>query len=387
MSSVRNGINILSALSCNLDSNILLASLPLFESDKVGAIEWSFDTLFNKPNIPEWFVQLLHAFSIENRLIGHGVYFSLFSGRWSVAQEGWLKHLEKISSQFKFDHISEHFGFMTGEDFHKGAPMNIPYTQSTLDIGRDRLGRIYNVCNCPVGLENLAFSYSLEEVKKHGNFLNQLLEPVNGFIILDLHNIYCQTKNFNISSDDLLDLYPLNRVREIHISGGSWDKSDLQPEKKIRRDTHDNAVPEEVFQLLSTVLSICKNVKYVVLEQLGTGLDTEESRIQFRNDFYQMDQIVQTQNSLKQRLDVNKFIPAVDISYTVPVENEILHMQQTELTGILENAIDYSTAMKQLKGSTLSNTAWEIENWDPYMIETALKIAQKWKHGFVSSND
>ena len=165
---------IYSSVACNLDSNILQASLPLLQAEKVEAIEWSFDTLYNHKNIPAWFVELLTAFGNEGRLIGHGVYFSLFFGKWTKSQQKWLDHLKKVTKNFRFDHITEHFGFMTGEDFHKGAPIGVPMTSSTLAIGQDRLKRIYNACQCPVGLENLAFAYSLDEVKRHGEFLNQL---------------------------------------------------------------------------------------------------------------------------------------------------------------------------------------------------------------------
>lgn len=372
-----------STLACNLDDNVLLACLPLFESEKVEAIEWSFDTLYKKRDIPEWFVSLLKIFSLENRLIGHGVYFSLFSGRWTEAQQQWLTHLEKISKHFRFDHISEHFGFMTGEDFHKGAPMNIPITSSTLEIGRDRLKRIYQACQCPVGLENLAFAYSLDEVKRHGHFLEQLVEPVNGFILLDLHNVYCQMKNFNLAGSEILSLYPLDRVREIHISGGSWDKSGILPEKEIRRDTHDEQVPEDVFELLSSTLPKCKNIKYVVLEQLGTGLQSEQSRMMFREDYDKMDKIVCKENTLINGRDTNSFMPELPIMLNEPIEDELLHQQQLELTSILENAGNYSMADRQLKESTLANSAWGIEQWDPYMTETAMRIARKWKDGFV----
>ena len=168
------------------------------EESRVEAIEWSFDTLFNFQQIPGWFLSLLHAFSNEKRLIGHGVFFSLFSGKWTSSQNDWLDQLRKTSTDFHFDHITEHFGFMTGKDFHHGAPLNIPYSRVTRDIGKDRLKRIQDACACPVGLENLAFSYSLDEVKRHGQFLEELLHPVNGFIILDLHNLYCQIHNFSI---------------------------------------------------------------------------------------------------------------------------------------------------------------------------------------------
>ena len=144
--------HIRSAVSCNLDNHLLQATLPLFAAEKVEAIEWSFDTLYKVREIPEWFVELLQAFGKEGRLIGHGVYFSLFSGKWTSEQQRWLDHLRKVSSHFSFDHISEHFGFMTGEDFHKGAPISVPYNSETLAIGIDRLQRIQDACSCHVGL-------------------------------------------------------------------------------------------------------------------------------------------------------------------------------------------------------------------------------------------
>lgn len=372
-----------SAISCNLDTNILLASLPLFEAEKVEAVEWSFDTLYKTPDVPSWFTDLLQAFSNENRLIGHGVFFSLFSGRWSDSQQAWLDHLAQLASRFRFDHISEHFGFMTGEDFHKGAPLSIPFTKKTVAIGQDRLKRIFNSCNCPVGLENLAFSYSLDEVKKHGAFLDQLVEPVNGFIILDIHNLYCQIHNFSIAFDDIIKLYPLHRVRELHVSGGSWEDSPLLPgKKKIRRDTHDDRVPEEVFQLLEHTIPKCAHLKYVVLEQLGTGLATPESRELFQKDFLRLDTIVQRQNSRRVEKNGNLFLPAAPFPLDAPVEDHILHAQQLELSAILETATTCQQAQQLLYASGLAHTDWEVEKWETCMLQTALAIAQKWKDGF-----
>lgn len=377
---------ILPAVACNLDADMLMASLPLFASEKVQAIEWSFDALFKVRNIPDWFVELLRAFSQENRLIGHGVFFSLFSGKWAAEQQQWLAHLQKVSTEFRFDHITEHFGFMTGADFHKGAPIGIPFTASTLAIGRDRLKRIANACQCPVGLENLAFSYSLDEVKKHGDFLDQLMEPVNGFIILDVHNLYCQIHNFDLEFDSIIDLYPLDRVREIHVSGGSWDDSGVAPGKKIRRDTHDDAVPAEVFHLLEQTMQRCPNLKYVVLEQLGTGLSTDSSRQKFQQDFYSLEALVQRQNSLPEHHPSGKtphsFLPDTPFELGGPEEDLTLHAQQMELSNILETAIHYDQARALLQASNLANTAWEVERWAPEMVETAVKIAQKWKRGF-----
>ncbi len=369
------------SISCNLDANILRASLPLFEADKIEAIEWSFDTLFKVKDLPAWFLELLETFSNANRLTGHGVYFSLFSGKWTNGQQNWLQQLKTLSAQFKFDHITEHFGFMTGENFHTGAPLSIPFTQTTLAIGQDRLKRIRDACNCAVGLENLAFAYTLDDVKKHGDFLSRLLEPVNGFIILDLHNIYCQLNNFDIAYENVINCYPLDLVREIHISGGSWENSIATPGKKIRRDTHDDAVPAEVFELLTQTIYKCANLKYAVLEQLGHALNTEEKIKSFQQDFIKLTTILD-KNTSRLNNTKNNFLPPSITINEQPLENAELYAQQSALSSILESASSYNHAIQLLHESGFSNTCWKTEEWQPYMLETAIAIAQKWKHGF-----
>ncbi|WP_345725733.1 DUF692 family multinuclear iron-containing protein [Chitinophaga polysaccharea] len=368
---------IFSTVACNLDNNILAACVPLMEAARVEAIEWAFDILYTAEQVPSWFEELLTAYSRENRLIGHGIFFSLFSGKWLPEQQQWLNHLRKTSRYYHFDHVTEHFGFMTGKDFHHGAPLNIPYTPVTLNIGRDRLRRMQDACECPIGLENLAFSYSLEEVKRHGDFLEKLLEPVNGFIILDLHNLYCQAYNFGLSFEALKGLYPMHLVREIHISGGSWEDSETMPGRIVRRDTHDDAVPEAVFIYLEKAIDFCPSLKYVVMEQLGTGLTTAGRQAAFRNDFHRMDQLIRNKN--RTAAPVNTFIPAPLSLPTLAIEDNFLYQQQLELSAILETAGSFDTLMEALQGSSLAHSDWQIESWDPAMIETAARIAQKWK--------
>ncbi|MDF7814828.1 DUF692 family multinuclear iron-containing protein [Hymenobacter sp. YC55] len=370
---------ILSSIACNLDANILSAAFPLLEEGKVEALEWSFDTLYWAEQVPDWFTELLSAYSEQKRLIGHGVFFSLLSSRWTKEQQQWLQKLQQLSLEFNFDHITEHFGFFTGQNFHYGAPLPIPYTDITLRIGQDRLKRIYEACQCPVGLENLAFAYSLDEVKQHGEFLEKLIEPVNGFVILDLHNLYCQLHNFSVSYDELIALYPMDRVREIHISGGSWEDSALGPDQKVRRDTHDDSVPKEVFQLLERTICRCPNLKYVVLEQLGNGLKTESSRTLFRHDFLEMERIVKLNASSLSTRPNELFLPPQLLLTGPAVEDEPLYEQQLQLSQILETAPSLERARQLLAASSLAQSDWKIESWEPYMLETAIHIAQKWK--------
>ena len=369
---------LLPSIACNLDTNILLASLPLFSSEKVQGIEWSFDTLFHLAEVPDWYEELLQTYSRANRLVGHGVFFSLFSGRWSEDQKTWLKHLEETAKKYTFDHVTEHFGFMTGANFHDGAPVPIPYTPTTLRLGQDRLQRIAQAAECPVGLENLAFAYTLEDVKQHGDFLANLLAPVNGFIILDLHNFYCHLHNFNLDYKTLIAAYDLSLVREIHISGGSWEDASLEPDRKIRRDTHDDAVPVEVFELLKKTIPKCPNLKYIVLEQLGVGLKTEAEKQTFQNDFFTMEKIVAKFNEHASTDSLKKFLSPKFQNLADPFEDINLHQQQIALSNIFETAKDTHHAQELLLRSNLAKSTWQVEKWDPVMLETVLQIAKKW---------
>lgn len=373
---------ILSSIACNLDRNILTAALPLFQGAEVQAMEWAFDSLYQQPEIPLWFESLLHTFADAGRLVGHGVYFSIFAGKWSAKQEQWLFDLEELARKYPFDHVTEHFGFMTGADFHTGAPLSVPYTPTTLAIGQDRLRRIQQAAQCPVGLENLAFAYTPEEVWRQGDFLDRLLTPVNGFLILDLHNLYCQLYNFQLTFENLIQAYPLQRVREIHISGGSWEATKNAPDQPIRRDTHDDRVPEAVFDLLSKALPILPNLKYVVLEQLGLGLDTAAQQEQFRSDFNRMRQIVASFNQTNTELVQHHFKAPKSLPASRPAQSLDLQKDQEVLSYILEECQSLAEAQSALLESRLAKSAWQVEHWSPKMLETAVQIAQKWKKGF-----
>jgi uncharacterized protein len=374
------------SLSFNLDVGLIQAALPLFEAEEVEGLEWSFDTLYKHSELPEWFVELLQTYADAGRLVGHGVFFSLFSGKWLPEQADWLVQLRSLTQRFRFDHISEHFGFLTGADFHKGAPLSVPYNAQTLAIGRDRLMRIADACNCPVGLENLAFASSTQAAKIHGEFLESLLVHVNGFVILDLHNLYCQLHNFGLDAGEMLDAFPLHRVREIHISGGSWEPSAHRPAPGVRRDTHDDRVPDAVWELLAQTMPRCTQVKFVMLEHMGFTLATAQMQEDYRADFRRMQAMVHAEQARRDAfthfLLPDSFLPSQPGLLATPLEDATLYEQQQLLSNILETSDSLATAERAIRTSALADTDWNLGTWDPAMLETARLIARKWKDGF-----
>jgi uncharacterized protein (UPF0276 family) len=287
-------------LSLMLEEDFVRASLPLFEAGEVDVLEWSFDVGWSLPQLPDWADGLLQHYSEQGRLLGHGVTFSPLSATWTERQEKWLAQLRTELDTRHYLHISEHFGFMTAGDFHRSAPLPVPLCEASLRLGQSRLRQLQERTSTPVGLENLAFAFGREDVAHQGRFLDALLAPVEGFLLLDLHNLYCQSCNFGLSMSQLLDLYPLERVRELHVSGGSWSSVSadhvlpgIDSSPRIRRDTHDDAVPAEVFAALPEALARCPQVKAVILERLGGTFRDPGDEASFREDFRRLRSIVQ----------------------------------------------------------------------------------------------
>ena len=61
---------------------------------------------------------------------------------------------------------------------------------------------------------------------------------------------------------------------------------------RVRRDTHDGPVPEEVFELLALALRICPRAEAVILERMGGTIRSETDAARFRGDFRRMAEVV-----------------------------------------------------------------------------------------------
>ncbi len=280
---VRAGLSLLA------DPGFLLASEPLFATGAVEALEWSFDTAWQLERLPDWLSDVLACYAASGWLLGHGVGFSLLSGRLRPRQQAWLERLQEECRGHAYRMVSEHLGFLSAGDFHDGAPLPVPCSAASIALGRARLEQLAEHCGRPVGLENLATALCRRDVLAEGDFLDALLEPLDGFLLLDLHNLYCRAHNFQVPARDLLKRYPLQRVRQIHIAGGSWSAVSWQPGvAPVRRDSHDEAVPEQVFDLLAAALPLCPRLEAVVLERISGSLQTPAQITGLRQDFLKM---------------------------------------------------------------------------------------------------
>jgi uncharacterized protein (UPF0276 family) len=261
------------------------AIAPLLAAGSIGVVEWSFDTCWDEAARPRWLRTLLDRYAARGRLLGHGVTLSPLSAGDERRQQAWLARCAGECTRRRYARVSEHLGFTTAGGWRDGAPLPVPASAAAIATGRDALARLADAAGAPVGLENLAFAFGRDDVAREGELLEALLAPGDGFLLLDLHNLWCRSVNFDLSFPTLLASYPLARVRELHLSGGSVRTAFGVP---VRRDTHDDRVPDELFALLPDVLRRCRGVDAVILEQLGRTLADPAAAQRFRDDFLRL---------------------------------------------------------------------------------------------------
>ncbi|MCX6629607.1 MAG: DUF692 family protein [Candidatus Solibacter sp.] len=142
------------------------------------------------------------------------------------------------------DHLSSmHAQHHRGMEVNVGLMMPVPCDQASLDM---LAGRIEHVrATVP-------------------EFLNALTRRSGCGLLLDLHNVYTNARNFGFDPYAFLSELDLTRVGEIHLSGGmELDGFYL--------DAHDGPCPAALWPMLDWVLARAPNVGGVVFEVFNTN--------------------------------------------------------------------------------------------------------------------
>lgn len=200
-------------------------------------------------------------FAGEKRVTAHSTRFSLFDAEFD--SEGWIKRCQRNLGSLKIETLSVHYGTNSFAD--KKLWTFLPIDPGAIELSRaiDRLKWIQDKFECAIAIEVLALAMSKRDIFRQIESINKIISQSQTHLLLDLHNLFCQAKNYQIQLADLVQCYPLEKVIEIHVSGGSESMHNGRP---FRRDTHDGAVPDEVVAILPFVASKCENLRWLILE-------------------------------------------------------------------------------------------------------------------------
>ena len=201
--------------------------------------------------------------------VAHGVGFSLGdAGDDSARQDIWLDRLRADHADFSYRWYSDHLGATSLAGQWMNLPMPVPMTDTSVALITERLHAMQTVV-ADVAVENSAFYFLWGDPLAEADLLARVVAAPGCHLLLDLHNLYTLSVNFAVSPEDYLARLPLDKVIEIHISGGSTSLPGwLDGGAVMRLDSHDHAVPEPVWQLLAKTVPRCSNLRGVTLERM-----------------------------------------------------------------------------------------------------------------------
>jgi uncharacterized protein len=239
-----------------------LAPAILSNLDRIDVVEVIADDWFDASRRH---VRALETLRAQAPIVLHGISLGLASAAPADQRrsEAMARLVERVRPLF----WSEHLAFVRGggvEIGHLAAP---PRSAATVEGSLRNLDRAASIVGSVPLVENVATlidppGSDMSEI----DWVTRILAGSGGSLLLDLHNLHANAKNFGYDPRSFIDRIPTDRIGAVHLAGGRW----IGPgENRRLLDDHLHDVPEEVFSLLEHVGARATRPLTVILERDG----------------------------------------------------------------------------------------------------------------------
>jgi hypothetical protein len=126
--------------------------------------------------------------------------------------------------------------------------MPLPYTTETVRHVANRVSQVQECLGRQILLENVSSYVAFRDSEFcEWEFLREIAEQADCFILLDINNIYVSAYNHNFDPYDYLAGIPKERVYQFHLAGHTH-------ENDLIIDTHDQPIVDEVWGLYAAAV-------------------------------------------------------------------------------------------------------------------------------------
>src|SRR4051794_29624811 len=211
-------------------------------------------------------VSFLRQLRAERTVVLHSIGLSI--GRAHRFNTDHIEQIRRWRQWLDFpwhsDHLAFHLAEHNGVELNAGITAPLPRDEETLALLTPRVRAVLDRVPAPFLLENNVYYFDVPEAEyDEAAFLNLLCRRSGCDLLLDLHNVYVNSRNHGMDARALLDRLDLEHVIEIHVAGGM----DVDG---FYLDAHSGPVPAPVLDLLEWVLPQCPRIGGVVFELFGS---------------------------------------------------------------------------------------------------------------------
>ncbi|MDQ4121999.1 MAG: DUF692 domain-containing protein [Acidobacteriota bacterium] len=191
-------------------------------------------------------------------LIPHGLNLSL--GSAEGIDEKYLEKLAVLIDKIQPAWWSEHICFTRADGTQIGHLAPLPFTAEAVETLIRNIAIVKSVIKTPLILENITYNVRFPSSEfDEAEFVNIIAEETDCGLLLDVTNLYINSKNHNYDWRAFLDRLPTDRIVQLHFVGSHRHENRLI-------DAHANRTENEIWEVFSEV---CRRseVKGAILER------------------------------------------------------------------------------------------------------------------------
>jgi uncharacterized protein (UPF0276 family) len=192
------------------------------------------------------------------QLIPHGLNLSL--GSAEGIDENYLEKFAQLVDVVKPAWFSDHICFTRSGGKEIGHLAPVPYTNESVKVFITNISRVKARINTLLILENITYTVRFPSSEmSEAQFITRILEETDCGLLLDVTNLYINSKNFGFDWREFLDQLPMERIVQLHFVGTNKHHNRLI-------DAHAHKTDAEIWEVFREVCSRA-NIKGAILER------------------------------------------------------------------------------------------------------------------------
>jgi uncharacterized protein (UPF0276 family) len=186
----------------------------------------------------------------------HGVSMSIASHEG--LRPDYLKKLNRLKQRIDPFLISDHLCWTGLHQANLHDLLPIPYSEEALSLIVNHVDQVQTTLGCPMLLENVSTYLRLpQSTMSEWDFLIAVAKQSGCRLLLDINNLYVNSRNHHFDPNDFLDAMPPELIGQIHLAGYTDMETYLF-------DTHSKPVYPEVWDLFSRFIARAPHVPILI---------------------------------------------------------------------------------------------------------------------------
>ncbi|MEM7603095.1 MAG: DUF692 family multinuclear iron-containing protein [Verrucomicrobiota bacterium] len=192
--------------------------------------------------------------------VAHGL--SLSIGTVGELNQAYLNSTRRFMEENDLNIFSEHLAYHSVDGNDLTMFLAIPFEEEAVQWIKHNYYAARSAIGRPFALENVTYGFPVpHSTLSEADFLRRVCEETDCTLLLDVTNVFNNSRNHDYDPIEFFDRLPMDRVSQMHLAGGHQ-----LPDGRWE-DSHSAPVMDEVWPLFDEAVKRSVNLRNVILER------------------------------------------------------------------------------------------------------------------------